>query len=293
MTELMGLLLLNTIIRSGPIALTAAGAAVSESAGVVNIGLEGMMLSGAFTAAVTSYYTGNPWLGLIAGLITGAVMGGLHGLLTISCKANQIVSGIAVNLFAAGFTVFMMRILFNQSGNTPAVVKLPETGGVSVIVFIAYAIIVLLQFMLSKTVIGLRIRAVGEHPLAAETTGVNVYAVRYFAVIISGACAGIAGAYLSIGMLSQFTKGMSAGRGFMALAAMVFGRWRPMGALWASLLFGFADSVQMIIQMHYPQIPSQLVMILPYVLTIFAVAGFVGKAVPPAADGVAYDKRDE
>ncbi len=293
MMELLHFLLFTTIVRSGPIALTAAGAAVSESAGVVNIGLEGMMLTGAFSSAVVAYYTGNPWVGLLAGLGTGVLLGALHAVLAITLKANQIVAGIAVNLFAAGFTVFMMRILFNQSGNTPAIEKLPTIAGVSWIVPIAYAAILFLHVMLKRTVLGLRIRAVGEHPLAADTCGVNVYAVRYIAVIISGACAGVAGAYLSIGMLAQFTKGMSAGRGFMALAAMVFGRWKPLGALWASLLFGFADSVQMLVQMQYPQIPSQIVMLLPYILTIGAVAGLVGKAMAPAADGVAYDKRDE
>lgn len=293
MIELIHFLTVNTIVRTGPIALTAAGAAISESAGVVNIGLEGMMLTGAFSSAVVAYYTGNPWVGLLAGIVAGAIIGCLHALLAVSLKANQIIAGIAINLFAAGFTVFMMRILFNQSGNTPATVKLPVIAGISWILPIAYVTVVMLHFMLTRTVFGLRIRAVGEHPLAADTCGVNVYYIRYIAVIISGACAGMAGAYLSIGMLSQFTKGMSAGRGFMALAAMVFGRWKPAGALWASLLFGFADSVQMLVQMQYPQIPSQLVMLLPYILTIAAVAGFVGKAVPPAADGVAYDKRDE
>ncbi len=282
-------LIMATIRQAAPILITAIGGMFSEVAGVVNIGLEGMMLMGAFAAAVTSYYTGNPYVGILGGMIAGGLMAGIHAVLSIKYKGNQTVSGVAINLFASGFTVFMLRVLFNQSGNTPTVPKVGSLFGVSIIVILIYAVAFWSHYFLYKTKTGLRMRAVGEHPLAADTVGIDVAKVRYFSVIMSGVLAGLGGAYLSIGALSQFTKEMSAGRGFIALAALVFGKWKPKGVLAASLLFGFADAGQTLIQQYVDAIPPQFIQMIPYILTLLALAGVVGKAVAPSASGKPYD----
>jgi len=286
-------LILATIRQAAPILITAIGGMFSELTGVVNIGLEGMMLMGAFSAAVVSYYTGNPYIGILGGMLAGGIMALLHAILSIKYKGNQVVSGVAINLFASGFTVFMLRVLFNQSGNTPTVPKTQTFLGISIIVFIIYIIAIASHWFIYKTVWGLRMRAVGEHPLAADTVGINVLKVRYFGVIMSGLLAGLGGAYLSIGALSQFTKEMSAGRGFIALAALVFGKWTPGGVLGASLLFGFADAGQTLIQQYVTGVPPQFIQMLPYILTLLALAGVVGKAVAPASSGKPYDKSDD
>lgn len=283
-------LILATIRQAAPILITAIGGMFSEVTGVVNIGLEGMMLMGAFTAAVGSYYTGNPYLGILSGMLAGGLMALIHGVLSIKYKGDQTVSGVAINLFASGFTVFMLRVLFNQAGNTPAVPKAPAIAGMSVIVILIYILAIASHFFLYRTVTGLRMRTVGEHPLAADTVGINVYKIRYFGVIMSGMFAGLGGAYLSLGALSQFTKDMSAGRGFIALAALVFGKWTPKGVIFASLLFGFADALQTLMQQYVRIIPPQFIQMFPYILTIGALAGVIGKAVAPAASGKAYDK---
>ena len=286
-------LFVAAVIQAAPIAITAVGASFSERTGVVNIGLEGMMLMGAFTAATVSYFTGSPYIGLIAAMFAGGLLALIHGIISISFRGNQIVVGVAINLFAIGFTAFMLRVLFpHSSGSTPVVNKLPHLFGVSILLFIIYILITGAHFFMYRTVTGLRMRAVGEHPLAADTVGVSVYKIRYFGVIISGIFAGIGGAYLSIGILSQFTKGMSAGRGFIALAAMIFGKWSPLGALGAALLFGYADAGQVLLQQHCGYISPQLIQMIPYILTLFALAGFVGKAVAPAASGKPYTQSE-
>lgn len=283
-------IILATIRTAAPILITAIGATFSEVTGVVNIGLEGMMLSGAFTAAAVSYYTGNPWVGLVAGMISGGLLALVHGVLSIKFKGNQIVSGVAINLFTSGFTIFMLRVLFKASGNTPKVEKLPTIFGISVAVYLIYIIAIGAHYFINRTVTGLRMRAVGEHPLAADTVGIDVLKIRYFGVIMSGLFAGLGGAYLSIGALSQFTKGMTAGRGFIAIAAMIFGKWSPLGALGASLLFGFADSLQTLLQQYVKSVPPQFIQMIPYILTLLALAGVVGKATAPKASGIPYDK---
>lgn len=282
-------LLMATIRQAAPILITAIGGMFSEVAGVVNIGLEGMMLMGAFSAAVVSYYTGNPYIGILGGMIAGGLMALIHAVLSIKYKGNQTVSGVAINLFASGFTVFMLRVLFNQSGNTPTVPKVGSIGSISIIVLLIYVVAFWSHYFLYKTKTGLRMRAVGEHPLAADTVGIDVAKVRYFSVVMSGVLAGLGGAYLSIGALSQFTKEMSAGRGFIALAALVFGKWTPKGVLAASLLFGFADAGQTLIQQYVDFIPPQFIQMIPYILTLLALAGVVGKAVAPSASGKPYD----
>ncbi|MFW6367011.1 MAG: ABC transporter permease, partial [Spirochaetota bacterium] len=270
-----------------------------------NIGLEGMMLFGAFAAAVAAYYTGNPFIGMAAGMIAGGLLALIHGVISITFRGDQIVSGVAINLFAGGFTVFMLRVLFNQSGNSPVVTKMPVVPlsfsvndttvsfDFSVIVYIIYILVILSHFFIYRTKAGLRMRAVGEHPLAADTVGINVYRVRYFGTVMSGVLAGLAGSYLSIGALSQFTKGMSSGRGFIALAAMIFGKWTPLGALGASLLFGFFDALQIVGQQNLKFLPTQFIQMWPYLLTLLALAGVVGRAVAPSADGVPYNKQNE
>jgi simple sugar transport system permease protein len=283
-------LIMATLRQAAPILITAIGGMICEVSGVVNIGLEGMMLMGAFFTAITSYYTGSWFLGLIGGIVGGGLVAGLHALISIKYKGNQVVSGVAINLFATGFTVFMLRVLFKQSSNTPTVEGAPTIFGVSIIIYIIYAIALLATVYMNRTVGGLRLRAVGEYPLAADTVGINVEKVRYKAVILSGALAGIGGAYLSIGALSQFTKEMSSGRGFIALAAIVFGKWKIKGVIMASLLFGFADASQNLVQQYFPFIPSQLIQMAPYVLTLLALSGVVGKAVAPKASGKPYDK---
>lgn len=283
-------LILATIRQAAPILITAIGGLFSEVSGVVNIGLEGMMLIGAFSAAVTSYFTQNWLLGILAGALSGGVIASIHALISIKYQGNQTVSGVAINLFASGFTVFMLRVLFKQASNSPTAIKVPSFFGISLLIFIIYAVAIWSNFFLYKTVTGLRMRAVGEYPLAADTVGVNVSKIRYFGVIMSGILAGLGGTYLSLGSLSQFSKEMSAGRGFIALAALVFGKWKPKGVLFASFLFGFADAVQTIIQQHLSYIPPQFIQMIPYILTILALAGVVGKAVAPSASGKPYDK---
>ena len=289
-------LILATIRQAAPILITAIGGMFAEVTGVVNIGLEGMMLMGAFTAAVGSYFTGSPLVGILAGMFAGGFMALIHAVLSIKYKGNQTVSGVAINLFASGFTIFMLRVLFNQSGNSPAIkiavpnIHIPLMGNLPVIVILIYALAIWANYFLYNTVTGLRMRAVGEHPLAADTVGINVYSVRYFGVIMSGMFAGLGGAYLSIGALNQFTKEMSAGRGFIALAALVFGKWKPKGVIMASLLFGFADAIQVLIQQYVKSIPPQFIQMIPYILTILALTGVVGKAVAPKASGIPYEK---
>lgn len=285
-------IILATLRQASPILITALGGMFSEVSGVVNIGLEGMMLMGAFGAAVCSYYTGSWVLGLLGGMVVGGLTAAIHAVISIKYKGNQTVSGVAINLFASGFTVFMLRVLFKQAANTPEVTRSPSIFGFSVIVILIYILAAWSNYFLYKTVTGLRIRAVGEYPLAADTVGISVAKIRYFSVILSGVFAGIGGAYLSIGALAQFSKEMSAGRGFIALAAVVFGKWKPKGVIFAAILFGFFDAIQTVIQQYFSAVPPQLIQMMPYVLTLLALAGVVGKAVAPSASGKPYDKND-
>jgi ABC-type uncharacterized transport system permease subunit len=279
-----------------PLAYASLGGIFSERAGVINIGLEGMMLTGAFFGVLASYGTGNPWLGVLASVLAGGLLGLLHAVLTVKFAGNQIVSGTGINLFALGFTAYMSQIVWGSRGASPSV---PALGPISIpllkdlpivgeiignqtpLVYIGLVIVVLSYIILFKTPAGLRIRAVGEHPAAADTTGVNVYKTKYLCVMLSGMLAGLGGAFLSLGHLNLFVLGMTGGRGFIALAAMILGGWTPFGALGASLLFGFADALQMRLQ-SVGVLPSQIVLIIPYVLTVLVLAGFVRKRVPPS-----------
>ncbi len=291
-------ILLATLRISTPLILASLGGVFSERAGVVNIALEGMMLMGAFTAATVSYYTHNPWLGVLGALLSGGVLAWLHALASIKFRADQVVSGTAINILAGGLTIFLLRIFFGVEGTTPQVSSLSHWSLTDIIsfnpiVYLALLAVPLSWVVLYKTTLGLRLRAVGEHPGAADTAGINVYRMRYLAVVLSGLLAGLAGAHLSIGEGSVFVRFMTGGRGFIALAAMIFGKWHPVGALGASLLFGLAEAVQinlMGIKLFGVTIPSEFISMIPYVVTMLVLAGFVGRSIPPAAVGIPYKK---
>ncbi|MBM7614054.1 ABC transporter permease [Alkaliphilus hydrothermalis] len=249
MRDIFTMALIYATLRSAtPLIITAIGGLISERSGIINIALEGKMLIGAFTAVVVSYYTGNPWFGVLGAIVAGGLMALIHGIVSIKYKANQVVSGTAINILAGGLTVFLLQIIFGVAGTSPQVAKLPSWGRFHPLVYFAILLVFLTHYVIYYTPWGLRLRAVGEHPSAADTVGINVIRMRYIAVVISGMLAGLAGAALSIGGLNVFVKGMTTGRGFIALAAMIFGKWTPIGALGASLLFGFADALQMRLQ---------------------------------------------
>lgn len=277
-------LLMATLRAAGPLIITAIGGLFAEKAGIINIALEGKMLTGAFVAVVVTHLTGNPWLGIIGGIAGGAVLAYIHAGVSIKYKANQVVSGTAINILAVGLTVLLLQVIFGVSGASPSVNRLPSWGHFNPLVYFAIVLVFVTHFFIYYTPLGLRLRAIGEHPQAAETVGINVTRLKYIFVIISGSLAGIAGAALSIGDLSVFVNGMTAGRGFIALAAMIFGKWTPFGALFAALLFGFADALQIRLQGIIP-IPREFVQMIPYIFTMVILAGFVGKATPPAALG--------
>jgi len=300
MTEIFDLitvgLFASAIRMATPIAFAALGGIFSERAGIINIGLEGMMLTCAFGAVAATHFLGNPWLGVLAALIIGALLGLLHGLITIKFVGNQIVSGTGINILALGLTAYMSQIIWGSRGASDAVqgidpISIPilkdipiigEIIGVhSPLVYILILAVAISYIILFKTPFGLRIRAVGEHPAAADTAGVDVFKIKYYCLIISGMLAGFGGAFLSLGHLNLFAWGMTGGRGFIALAAMIFGGWMPLGAFGASLLFGFSDALQMRLQ-TLGILPSQIILTIPYILTIIVLAGVIGRVNPPS-----------
>jgi general nucleoside transport system permease protein len=274
-----------------PYLFAACGGVVSERAGLIGLGLEGYMLSGAFCAALASYYTGSAWVGLLGAMLGGMLMALMYGVTAIKYRADQVVVGIAVNLLAIGGTRFFLRLAFHSSANSPRIPGFgAEQSGTGVgslasnpLVWLGVLAVVFVAWLLYRTPFGLRVRAVGEHPAAATSVGISVNRVRYAAVALSGMLAALGGAYLALDQ-HQFTSEMTAGRGFIALAATIFGRWDPFRAALACLLFAAAETFQ--IQLQGAQlIPSQFVEMIPYALTIIALAGVVGRAVPPAALG--------
>src|ERR1700704_696678 len=286
-------LIWSTIRLSTPLILAALGGLFSERSGVINIALEGMMLAGAFTAAAVTYAVSNPYLGLLAGMMAGMLIAAIHALACIRYKADQVVTGTAINILMIGLPAFLSGAFFLSSGSTPQIPKehlIPWTP-----IVIAVLMVPLTWYVLYKTPFGLRLRSVGENPEAADAAGVPVARMRYAGVLLSGVLAGIGGAYLSIGQSSLFTRNMTSGRGFIALAALIFGKWRPVQTLLACLLFGFTEAVTIQMQgvVKLPSgedIPVQFVQMVPYVLTIVVLAGFIGHSRPPHALGVPYQK---
>jgi simple sugar transport system permease protein len=279
-----------------PLVFASLGGIFSERVGIINIALEGMMLTGAFTGVLATFYSGNPWLGVLAAVLVGGLLGLLHALLTVKFAGNQVVSGTGINILALGFTAYMCQIVWGSRGasqsvqglgtlSIPVLKDIPILGDIlgshTPLVYLMLIVVVVSYIVLFKTPIGLRIRAVGEHPAAADTAGINVYRTKYLWLMISGMLAGLGGAFLSLGHLNLFVWGMTGGRGFIALAAMILGGWLPFGALGASLLFGFADALQMRLQ-ALGLLPSQIILTIPYVLTVIVLAGVVRKTIPPS-----------
>ncbi len=292
MFELLFFTLLQTIRISIPYILAAIGGTFSERGGVVNIGLEGIILNGAFCSILGVYYTNNPWYGVLAGVIGGVITAFIHAVCCIEYKVNHIISGIAVNIFAAGISRFFLILVFNSSSNSERIdpigyLDIPLLGQMSPLILITIGIVFLSHIILFKSRFGLRLRSVGEHPKAADTLGINVKAMKYAGVIISGVFAGLGGVWLAMEQ-SQFTSGMSNGRGYIALAAMVFGRWRPLKVAGAAIIFGFAESLQIQLQVSGVNLPTQIIQMFPYIVTIIILAGIIGKSEAPAANGKHY-----
>ena len=297
--------LASTVRQATPLLLAATGGLYSERAGVINIALEGLMLAGAFTAAAVTHFTGSIWVGFLAGALAGVGVAAIHAVACVEFKADQVVSGTAINILMIGVPALISGAVFLSSGSTPQIPKdqlnwykfLPDAWLdyiPSAPILIAFLLVPVSWYVLYKTPFGLRLRAVGEHPEAADAAGVSVNRIRYTAVLLSGALAGLGGAYLSTGQSSLFTRNMTSGRGFIALAALIFGKWKPVPTMLACLLFGFTDALATQLQgvkiFGEEEIPVQFIQMIPYVLTIVVLAGFVGQSRAPRALGIPYAK---
>ena len=299
---LTGGLLASTLRFATPLAFAAMGGIFSERSGVVNIGLEGMMLVGAFFAVWGSIWSGSWVVGLLMAMLSGGLLALIHGVFSIHLRADQIVSGFAVNLLALGLTGYLYSSIYPNGTTKGQITRVPSLEGLfgfldwvpgadlSLLVWLMFLTVLLSYIVLFKTPIGLRIRSVGEHPRAADTVGISVYRVRYAAVVTSGVLAALGGAFLSIGFTGRFTENMTGGRGYIALAAVIFGKWRPGWAFVATLLFGFGFALAIPLQRE-ADISSNLISTLPYLLTLIAVAGVIGRSIPPAAVGRPYVKQ--
>lgn len=274
-----------TLTKAAPIMYAALGGVISERSGVINIGLEGMMIAGAFMAVYVTGVSQNPLLGLLAGIAAGAVFGWILGIAATRFKVDQIVAGTGINLVAAGGAAFALTLLYNQPGSSPQVHGL---GSSAWLVVLAFVCAVALHAVLYYTPWGLRVRACGENPRAVQDASINPLALRVHAVTISGALAGLGGAFLSIGEVNLYSDGMTAGRGFIALAAVIFGRWTPFGAAGAAIFFGFFEALELVLQGRIGWLPSDAMQAVPYVAALVAIAGIVGKTRAPAADGIPY-----
>ena len=291
--------------RAVPIVLAALSGLLSERAGVVNIAIEGMMLMGAMVGAVVGSVLGDPFFGLIGGVAAGGGLGLVHGVLSIKYRTDQIISGTVINIFAGGMTAFVSARFLQplqhlnspgilQAFEIPAVASIPIIGPIlfnnNIFVYAMFFFLFLLHIMFFYTRFGLRYRSVGEHPKAADTLGINVFRTRYMAVLLSGMMGGFAGAYFTVGSVGRFDEFMTGGRGFIGLAAMIFGNWTPFGAFGAGMLFGFADALAAKLAILGVNIPSQFLLMTPYIATIVVLAGVVGRGQMPAADGQPYVK---
>lgn len=296
----------STLVRSIPFMLGALSGIMCERSGIINIAIEGMMLVAAFVSVIVASATGSLWAGLIAGLASGALIGAVHAVFSIRFKVDQIISGTVINIFAVGLTTYLnLRWLtpvqeLNNSGTfdkiaIPLLSEIPILGVIlfdqNILLYASLLLMFFVQFLLFSTRWGLRTRAVGEHPKAADTLGVNVFKIRYTNVIFAGAIAALAGCFLTLGSVGRFDKLMTNGRGFIALAAMIFGNWNPFGAFGASLLFGFMDSLQLKLQILTSVIPSEFLLMAPYLATMIILAGVVGRVRAPAAEGIPYEKQ--
>ncbi|MBS4172583.1 ABC transporter permease [Bacillus sp. FJAT-49736] len=309
------IIITSSLLMAAPLIFTSLGGVFSERSGVVNIGLEGLMIIGAFSSIIfnltfaNTFGAATPWIGLLVAMIIGGIFALIHGLAAISFRADQTVSGVAINFLALGLSVFLVKILYQGKGQTntitenfnkidiPVLNHIPFIGklffkDVTYPSYLAIIIAIIVWYVIYKTPFGLRLRSVGEHPMAADTMGINVIKMRYIAVFLSGVFGGLGGAVYAQTITLDFGATTIAGQGFMALAAMIFGKWHPLGAMGAALFFGFAQSLSIVGDQipFLKDIPSVYLLIAPYVLTILALAGFVGKAEAPKADGIPYIK---
>jgi ABC-type uncharacterized transport system permease subunit len=289
-----------------PLSFAAIGGVINERSGIVNIGLEGMILAGAFFGIWAAAWSGSWLIGLLMAMVFGGLFALIHAFFCIHLRTDQIVSGFAINFLALGLTGYLFRSIYGTQGTPSDISRIPDItlpkflrdipyfgeifGQLNLMIWLMFILLVASWVMLFKTPIGLRLRSVGEHPRAADTVGINVYAVRYAAVIASGMLAALGGAYLSIGFTGSFNENMSAGRGYIALAAVILGKWNPLGAFAATLLFGFGYAIQIPLQRE-ADISANLLSTLPYVLTLIALVGVIGRSIPPAAVGRPYIKQ--
>lgn len=310
---LLGQLLNSTLVFSTALIFTALGGIFSERSGVVNIGLEGLMIFGAFAAGVGTYYAQeagmgsfSPWVGIIAAMVAGALGALIHAVATITFKADQTISGIVINFLAAGLTVYIVKLIFDGAAETPLVTvfhkfPIPVLRDIPIIgegffnsyptTYLALILVAVIYFVLFKTPFGLRLRSVGEHPSAADTLGVNVTKMRYIGVLLSGVLGGIGGATITLTTTSTFAHNTISGQGFIAIAAMIFGKWNPLGAFGAAMFFGFSQAIRNYVQLFdwSRNIPQEFIFMIPYVLTIIVLVGAVGRSSAPAALGTPYD----
>lgn len=298
MSEIITLSLLFSTIRfATPLIFAALGGMFSERSGVINIALEGLMLSGAFTAAVITYETGNPFLGFLSAMLAGAILAFIYAVACIRFEADQVVAGFGINILMLGLPALLSSAIYDSAGSTEQIAKenlLPSFFDINIVSVLAFLLVPVCWYVLYKTPFGLRLRAVGENPSAADAAGVSVIKLRYTGVILSGILAAAGGAYLSTGQSSLFTRGMTAGRGFIALAALILAKWRPVQVMFACLFFGFTEALTIPLSSYRlasgETIPVQFVQIIPYVLTIIVLAGFIGLSRAPKALGIPYRK---
>jgi simple sugar transport system permease protein len=298
-------LLNTTLSKAVPLTLGALSGVLCERAGVVNIAIEGMMLAAAMVGSLVGSVSGSLWIGLLAAILTGVLLGLVHAVLSIKYKTDQIISGTVINIFAGGITAFLSSKFLqpNQALNDPGVFspieipllsRIPILGPIlfdnNLFIYAMFIFLIALHLGLFYTRWGLRLRSVGEHPKAADTLGIDVFKTRYMAVLLGGAMAGFAGGFFTLGSVGRFDEFMTAGRGFIALAAMIFGNWTPFGSFGAGLLFGFADSLAGKLAILGVRIPSEFLLMAPYVATMIVLAGVVGRGQMPAADGQPYEK---